>query len=603
MVLISRRKGRSEGSLPLLLLVLLLIVHNLGQVLGSAVVTTSATLTTTFPDHIDLAYDIDQRLLENRACEDLSDCRSCFRTPGCGFCGGTGQCMPEAHASTCGKGWSNAGVCYTTCPVESVPFHDAAGVIQLGAQAPRPVKYIPGDACTYTIWPLLDTGTTGGNGPTGGNRRTLMIRLQFEYMDLGPGDSLSIFSNGLDGPKILSIGGNGEGVVNRIITSRSSSVVLRLNANGHEGGTGFRVYWRVIENSPLDIYLISAIIVTSILTCILCSCCCNNCVAMMVGQHHDDGVGGGGMGRFGLSFGVGARAAGAAGATGRGMARALSAQEKARLPIAPYDPGPGAGGEEGKEGGKEGGLENGPSSIFQCDMRECCICLSDFERTDLVRKLPCGHLFHSECVDSWFSFNSVCPLCKANVLDKLNQYPLPEGVDGGSGGGMGPRALIDLLRQRMLVHVRRNPPRARTYPAAAAAAPAAPVLAAGGGVGGEREEEGREDGLGGGGWLRWWGSRRYAPSSTAGGGGGGEGEEREGEQEEEELEEETEEEEHVMVFQLSPERRGGGGGEGEGGGGGGGGDGGGGDVELGEMEGEMEEGQERRNENVMAMAQ
>lgn len=102
------------------------------------------------------------------------------------------------------------------------------------------------------------------------------------------------------------------------------------------------------------------------------------------------------MGRFGLSFGVGARAAGAAGATGRGMARALSAQEKARLPIAPYDPGPGAGGEEGKEGGKEGGLENGPSSIFQCDMRECCICLSDFERTDLVRKLPCGHLFHSE---------------------------------------------------------------------------------------------------------------------------------------------------------------------------------------------------------------
>jgi len=83
---------------------------------------------------------------------------------------------------------------------------------------------------------------------------------RFEYMDLGPGDSLSIFSNGLDGPKILSIGGNGEGVVNRIITSRSSSVVLRLNANGREGGTGFRVYWRVIENSPLDIYLISAII-------------------------------------------------------------------------------------------------------------------------------------------------------------------------------------------------------------------------------------------------------------------------------------------------------------------------------------------------------
>lgn len=178
MVLIPRRIGRSEGPLPSLLLVLLLIVHNLGQVLGSAAGTTTATLTTTFPHYTDPAHHHDQRFLEDHACEDLSDCKGCFRTPGCGFCGGSGQCMPEARARTCAKGWSNAGVCYTTCPAESVPFHDAAGVIQLGAQAPRPVKYIPGDTCTYTIWPLLETGTIGGNGPTGGSRQRLMIRLQ-----------------------------------------------------------------------------------------------------------------------------------------------------------------------------------------------------------------------------------------------------------------------------------------------------------------------------------------------------------------------------------------------------------------------------------------
>ena len=110
----------------------------------------------------------------------------------------------------------------------------------------------------------------------------------------------------------------------------------------------------------------------------------------MIAGHHP----GRGIGRFGLSLEVGAPAAGAA---GHGVARALSAQEKARLPIAPYDPGPAAGGEEGgQEGGREGGLEAGASSIYQYDFRECCICLSEFERTDLVRKLPCGHLFHSE---------------------------------------------------------------------------------------------------------------------------------------------------------------------------------------------------------------
>ena len=114
---------------------------------------------------------------------------------------------------------------------------------------------------------------------------------------------------------------------------------------------------------------------------------------MIAGHHHGPGNTGRGIGRFGLSLGVGAPAAGAA---GHGVARALSAQEKARLPIAPYDPGPMAGGEEG---GREGGLEGGAgplSSMYQYDFRECCICLSEFERTDLVRKLPCGHLFHSE---------------------------------------------------------------------------------------------------------------------------------------------------------------------------------------------------------------
>lgn len=101
--------------------------------------------------------------------------------------------------------------------------------------------------------------------------------------------------------------------------------------------------------------------VTSILTCILCSCCCNNCVAMF------SGAGGGRRGGRLLWAWGGANASAPA-------ARALSPQEKARLPIAPYDP--------------------GESNLY--NFRECCICLTDFERTDLVRKLPCGHVYHSE---------------------------------------------------------------------------------------------------------------------------------------------------------------------------------------------------------------
>lgn len=180
MALKPRRKGRSEGPLPLLLLVLLLLVFTFGQALGSAATTTlplSSTPTTTTSS---AAYHYDRYLVEaqDQACKELGDCNSCFRNPGCGFCGGSGQCMSQARAGTCAKGWSDAGICYTTCPADAAPFHEGAGVIQLGAQAPRPTRYIPGETCTYTIWPLPESGTTSGSGPAGGNRRALMIRLQ-----------------------------------------------------------------------------------------------------------------------------------------------------------------------------------------------------------------------------------------------------------------------------------------------------------------------------------------------------------------------------------------------------------------------------------------
>lgn len=92
-------------------------------------------------------------------------------------------------------------------------------------------------------------------------------------MDLGPEDTLELISD--DGQKILSVTGQGQGVVNRVISSRSDKIVLKLTA-GSAGarGTGFRVYYRVIESSPLDIYLISAIIITSILTCVGWECSC-----------------------------------------------------------------------------------------------------------------------------------------------------------------------------------------------------------------------------------------------------------------------------------------------------------------------------------------
>lgn len=45
------------------------------------------------------------------------------------------------------------------------------------------------------------------------------------------------------------------------------------------------------------------------------------------------------------------------------------------------------------------------------DCPNCAICLVDFLAGEKVRRLPCGHDFHSGCVDTWLRRNKKCPLC------------------------------------------------------------------------------------------------------------------------------------------------------------------------------------------------
>lgn len=48
----------------------------------------------------------------------------------------------------------------------------------------------------------------------------------------------------------------------------------------------------------------------------------------------------------------------------------------------------------------------------------CAVCLSDYEAGEKLRKLPCDHLFHLECIDTWLKRNKVCPLCVQDIQDK-----------------------------------------------------------------------------------------------------------------------------------------------------------------------------------------
>ncbi|ORX82863.1 hypothetical protein BCR32DRAFT_278507 [Anaeromyces robustus] len=46
----------------------------------------------------------------------------------------------------------------------------------------------------------------------------------------------------------------------------------------------------------------------------------------------------------------------------------------------------------------------------------CAICIDQYQLNDELRKLPCGHEFHKDCIDSWMLTSSVlCPICKMDI--------------------------------------------------------------------------------------------------------------------------------------------------------------------------------------------
>ena len=49
------------------------------------------------------------------------------------------------------------------------------------------------------------------------------------------------------------------------------------------------------------------------------------------------------------------------------------------------------------------------------NQRECSICLEEFRRGDERTLLPCNHGFHTRCVNTWFSSESSCPVCRRSV--------------------------------------------------------------------------------------------------------------------------------------------------------------------------------------------
>lgn len=56
----------------------------------------------------------------------------------------------------------------------------------------------------------------------------------------------------------------------------------------------------------------------------------------------------------------------------------------------------------------------------------CIICREDM--INHSKKLPCGHIFHTSCLRSWFQRQQTCPTCRLNILRTTSTAQVPPPV-------------------------------------------------------------------------------------------------------------------------------------------------------------------------------
>lgn len=72
----------------------------------------------------------------------------------------------------------------------------------------------------------------------------------------------------------------------------------------------------------------------------------------------------------------------------------------------------------------------------------CIICREDM--VNHSKKLPCGHIFHTTCLRSWFQRQQTCPTCRLNILraPATNSTALPRQEENNANANPAPAAAV-----------------------------------------------------------------------------------------------------------------------------------------------------------------
>ena len=59
-------------------------------------------------------------------------------------------------------------------------------------------------------------------------------------------------------------------------------------------------------------------------------------------------------------------------------------------------------------------------NVPEHEAENCSVCLGRLQDGESIKKLPCKHIYHPICIDTWLTRRGCCPVCKQSVVDALN---------------------------------------------------------------------------------------------------------------------------------------------------------------------------------------
>ena len=54
-------------------------------------------------------------------------------------------------------------------------------------------------------------------------------------------------------------------------------------------------------------------------------------------------------------------------------------------------------------------------SLTETAGKECPVCQEELKTEGKMRRMPCGHMYHEECLTRWLQLHNSCPVCRAAI--------------------------------------------------------------------------------------------------------------------------------------------------------------------------------------------